>query len=54
MDRLSLELGHLISPLSSTNALRTCWALEAEGKQAEGLAILKEAAGRGVPLPVGK
>ena len=40
-----------LSPLSASDALQACWALQAEGKEAEGLAILKECARRGVPLP---
>jgi tetratricopeptide (TPR) repeat protein len=50
--RLSRAIALKRSPTSASAALEAYWALKLEGKEAEGKAILKACAARGVPLPV--
>ena len=49
--RLSRDVALKLAPTSASVALSSFWALKLEGKEAEGKAILKACAGRGVPLP---
>jgi hypothetical protein len=48
------RIDHAVSPLSAGGALEAHWALLLAGKEAEAEAVLRQAAARGVPLPVGK
>jgi hypothetical protein len=50
--RLDLAIRRRVEPTSAMVALACSWAAEMEGKAAEGRAILKEFAARGVPLPI--
>jgi tetratricopeptide (TPR) repeat protein len=49
--RLENDLEGKLYPPYPVRALRQCWALEAAGKPAEGLAVLRASAHAGVPLP---
>ena len=49
--RLSRSIALKLSPTSASAALEVYWELKLEGKEAEGKAVLKACAGRGVPLP---
>jgi hypothetical protein len=49
---LHREIQLRVSPADTGVALRTYWALQLAGKEAEGLAVLKRCASLGVPLPI--
>ncbi len=50
--QLSLAIERRVEPVSASAALSACWAAEMAGKGANGRAILKEYADRGVALPI--
>jgi hypothetical protein len=50
---ISRAIRRRVEPMSASTALTLYWAAEMEGKRDEGLAIIKEYAARGVPLPIG-
>jgi tetratricopeptide (TPR) repeat protein len=50
--RLARAIGLKLAPTSASAALGSYWTLKLEGKEAEGKAILKACAARGVPLPI--
>jgi predicted negative regulator of RcsB-dependent stress response len=50
--QLSIAIERKVEPVSASAALSAFWAAEMAGKSADGRAILKEYAARGVPLPI--
>jgi hypothetical protein len=51
LESLTQALDLKLSPFNVGTALRGCWSRQVAGKDAEGEAILKQCAARGVPMP---
>jgi hypothetical protein len=51
LEALTQAIDLKLSPFNAGTALRSCWSRQVAGKDAEGEAILKQYAARGVPMP---
>lgn len=54
VDRLERSIDMRLSPFSAADAYKAYWAWQIAGNEAEGIAVLKRCAARGVPIPLDK